>query len=159
MDPFSGVTALVPIALMLFTAGRQLKGFVRELRTVPEDVHQFMDEMIFYSTFLRKVHRTICESGQNLEPDEEDECRELVEHVVDQAAVVMKGVEDIFPIFEAVHAEKDLTSTSFMTRLKWYSKKSEVANLKKHTSPIARSNFMRRIVVLELPCLGENAND
>ncbi|KAK8083632.1 hypothetical protein PG996_002413 [Apiospora saccharicola] len=131
MDPFSGVTALLPIALMLLSAGRQLKGVVRELRTAPEDVNHFMDEMIFYSRFLRKFHRTIHEAGHNLEPEEAAERRELVYHVVRQAATVMKGVKDVFPIFEAVQAEENLSSTSFMTRLRWYSKKSEVAHLRK----------------------------
>lgn len=131
MDPFSGVTALLPIAVMLFNTGRQLKGFLRELRTAPEDVHHFMNEMIFYSKFLEKFHNTIHESRHNLQPGEDAERQELVEHVVDQATVVMKGVEVIIPIFDAVHADKNLTSTSFMTRLKWYSKKSEVAHLRR----------------------------
>ncbi|KAK8055431.1 hypothetical protein PG993_000658 [Apiospora rasikravindrae] len=132
MDPFSGVTALIPIALMLLKAGHELKVFIRALHTAPEDVHHFMDEMISYSIFLRNFHRTVHESGYNLESDEEGERRELVMHVVKQAGIVMKGVkEDIFPIFEAVHAEANPSSTSFMTRLKWCSKKSEIANLRR----------------------------
>ncbi|KAK8050545.1 hypothetical protein PG994_012275 [Apiospora phragmitis] len=115
MDPFSGVTALIPIAIMLLKAGHELKVFVGALRTAPEDAQHFMDEIVFYSKFLEKFDRT-----------------ELVEHVVKQAAIVMKGVkEDVFPIFEAVHAEENLASTSFMTRWKWCSKKSEVANLRR----------------------------
>ncbi|KAK7923262.1 hypothetical protein PG985_007333 [Apiospora marii] len=131
MDPFSGVTALVPIALMLFNASHKLKGFLRELRNAPDDVHQFMNEMIFYSKFLERFHNTMHESGPSLQPDEDAERQELVEHVVDQATVVMKGVEVIIPIFEAVHSDKNLSSTNFMTRLKLYSKKSEVAHLRR----------------------------
>ncbi|KAK8021423.1 hypothetical protein PG990_006561 [Apiospora arundinis] len=132
MDPFSGVTALVPIALMLLKAGYELKVFVRALRSAPDDVDHFVDDMISYMAFFKNFHKTIQEPGYNLDSREGTERRELVERVAKQAGFVMKGFkEDFLPIFDSVRGEENLGSTGFVSRLRWYMKKSEVADLKR----------------------------
>lgn len=153
MDPFSGVTALVPIAVMLLKAGCELKVFVRELRTAPEDAHHFMNDMISYSNLFQNLQRTIQESGYNLDPDDMIEEQDLVEHVVEQATRVMKGFkEDFSPIIKLVRDEADLGAASLGTRLKWYMKKSKVTSLRRSIEE-AKSNAQ-----LLLSLLNHNIN-
>ena len=141
MDPFSGVTALVPIALMLLKASCELKAFIRALRTAPQDVDHFMDGFFSYSKSLENIiHMTKSQAGYNLDSAEEAKRRELVDHVIKQATFVMKGVkENVYPIFNSVHDEENPASTGFVTRLQWYMKKSEVTNLRKSLED-AKSN-------------------
>ena len=149
MDPLTalgGVASIIQIAHVSLVLSSEFRSCVRTIRHAPQELHNFHDDLLNFSTSLHIFHKTSDTCIANIEdPKERKLKRRYIAGVIKECDAVKDGFSTLLEKFLGQPGQ--LRSISgLLDRLRWYFQKPMVAGLKLSLE-CAKSSIMLFIVL------------